>query len=241
MRVSREFRPVSTPALEPRVVRSQLGVQEAALQPVKLTPVEIAQSNASENAFGLGVSDKLRAGLSVAEQLTTNYNDGSTQTESLLEVPNLANNTITSYKTINLRNNGGIETIVDTESFSGGILPFSGNDNTHTLTITLPDGSTETETYHEIVTGNKTVVTGTLDKAAGIETWKSIKIKHGSTTTANKTIVEPNFLTKFVDSTTTRHGELDSTTTTKTQIPANDQILHSSSATNVIRVQPPSS
>jgi hypothetical protein len=57
-------------------------------------------------------------------------------------LPNPANNTVTTYKTINLRNNGGTETVVATESFSGGTKPFSGVDDTHTVTITLPDGST---------------------------------------------------------------------------------------------------
>ena len=71
-------------------------------------------------SFGLSVSDTIQAGLPVAEQLTTKYSDGSTQTESLLKVPNPANNTVTTYETINLRNNGGTETVVDTESFSGG-------------------------------------------------------------------------------------------------------------------------
>ena len=64
-------------------------------------------------------------------------------------------------------------------------MPFSGNDNTHTLKITLPNGSTETQTYHEVITGRKTVVNGTTQEAnGGVETWTSVKIKIGPTTTA---------------------------------------------------------
>jgi len=66
-----------------------------------------------------------------------------------------------------LRNNGGTEKVVDTASFSGGIVPYSGNDNTHNLTITLPDGSTETHTYHVVTTSHGTVVNGTRYEANG--------------------------------------------------------------------------
>ena len=45
--------------------------------------------------------------------------------------------------------------MVDTESFSGSTTPFSGEDNTHTITITLPDGSTESETTHDVITGEE--------------------------------------------------------------------------------------
>jgi hypothetical protein len=239
MGVSRHFRPSLLPALEVRVVPSQMGLHSAKSEPVKLTPAQIAESNASEASFGLSVGETLQAGLPVAEQLTTSYSDGSTQTESLLEVPDLTNNTVTSYKTINLRNGGGTETVVDTESFSGGTTPLSGTNNTHTITITLPNGSTESETYHEVITGNKTVISGTLDEATGVETWKSTKLKHGITTTTSKTIIEPDATVKFLNSTTTRHGDFDSTTTTKTRIPAQDEVENTSAATNVIRVQPP--
>ncbi len=232
--------------LEGRVVPSAMAAHTAALaaelRPVKLPAAEIAQSNASDAAFGLNTSNTIHAGLPVAEQLTIKYNDGSTQTESLLRIPNTANNTVTSSETINLRNNGGTETVVDTETFSGGTTPFSGNNRTHTITTTLPNGSTETETEHVLITGDKTVINATINEAnGGVETWTTTKIKNGRTTTAHKTIIEPDGTVEHQTIITTNRGDLDSTTTTKTVVPSKDEILFSSSATNVARVQPPSS
>ena len=251
MRTSRQFRPTSMLELEGRVVLSAMvshaaaiaaGLQPGEFRPAKLPAAEIAQSNASDVPFGFGTSETLQSGLPVAEQLTNKYTDGSVQTESLLKVPNVANNTVTTYKTINLRNNGGTEKVVDTESFSGGAVPFSGNDNTHTITTTLPNGSIQSQTYHEVITGNKTVLNGTINEATGgVETWTSVKIKNGPTTTAHKTITEPDGTVEHQTIVTTKRGNLDSTTTTKTVVPSKDEILFSSSATNVIRVQPPSS
>jgi hypothetical protein len=215
----------------------KLGVD---VQRVGLSPGEIAQSNASDVPFGISTSDTIHMGKPVAEQLTTTYAVGTPQTESRLEVPNPANNSVTTYKTINLHNNGGTEKVVDTETFSGGTTPFSGTDNTHTVTTTLPDGSIQTETEHEVIDGPKTVIDATIHEAdGGIETWTSVNIRHGATTTANKTITEPNGTIEHQKTVTTHEGDLDSTAKTTTVSPG--QILVSPTATNVIRVQPPSS
>ena len=85
-----------------------------------LSPAEIAQSNASEIPFGFDTSETLQSNLPVAEQSTTTFNDQMTQTESLIEMPDTANNTITTDKTINLRNIGGTASVVQTEIFSAG-------------------------------------------------------------------------------------------------------------------------
>jgi hypothetical protein len=267
MRASRRFLPSSIPALEDRAVPSQMAPHVGALaaefqpaglssagiaqlqsffsaklhlRPVHLSSAQIAQSNASEQAFPLSVSATIHDGLPVAEEVTTTYSGGSTQTESLLKVPNPTTNTVTTYESINLRNNGGTEKIVDTESFSGGTTPFSGDDNTHTLTITLPNGSTESESYREIITGPKTVVTGTIDEAAGgVETWMSVKLKRGPKTTTDKVITEPDGSIEYQQTISTRRGSLDSTAVGATH--SADSIEFSSSATDTIRVQPPSS
>ena len=244
MRSSRRFVPTATAALEGRLVLSVVtpSVGHAAeIRSVRLSSAEIAQSNASDVSFGFGISESLRSGFSTAEQLTTSYSDGSTQTETLVKVPNLTNNTVTSYETINLRNNGGTEKVVDTESDSGGVVPLSGNDNTHNRTITVPNGSTETQTYHEVITGHKTVVNGTTHEAnGGVQTWTAVKIKSGPTTTTNKTITEPDGSVEHQKIITTDRGKFDSTTITITTRP-DGSIQRSSSATNVIRIQPPSS
>jgi hypothetical protein len=132
--------------------------------------------------------------------LTITYGDGSTQTESIVEVPNIAKNTITTYEMINLRNNGGTEKEVSTESFSAGTplangrtMPFSGGHRSYTITIALPGGSTETESETEIITGPKAVVNGKITKPnGGVEKWNAVKITAGPTTVSNKTITEPN-------------------------------------------------
>jgi hypothetical protein len=256
MKRSRSFRPSAPLGLEDRVVPSTVSAphisasalaQVAALaarggvkvQRVGSSAAEIAQSNASGVPFGIDTSDSLRAGYSVAEQRTTTYSLSIPQTATWLEVPNLANNSVTTYKTINLRNNGGTETVVDTETFSGGAIPLSGTHNTHTITTTLPNGGVQTEIDNEVITGHKTVINATLHEAnGGIEIWTSVNVRHGPTTVANRTITEPGGTIEHVKTVTTHRGELDSTAHTRTVLPGEIQV--GASATNVIRVQPPS-
>jgi hypothetical protein len=230
-------------ALEGRVVLSVVAPAGHAGRdrPAHLSRVEIAQSNARDMAFGLGTHATLETGVPVAKQETTTYKNGSTQTESIVTIPDTANNTTTTYETINLRNNGGVKRVVDTESFAGGAGPFSGNNRTHILTITLPNGSTEIQTYHVVTTGDKTVITGMTDEANGaIATWTSVKIKNGRTTVTRKKTTEPDGLVEHQTTVTTRRGHLDSTSKTTTIMP-DGSIHRSSSATNVIRLAPPSS
>ena len=238
----------SVPALLDAGAGSPRGAQPDGPAPrgIQAGPSPIGRARAEQrrarSLFALSASATLQAGEPVAEQITTRYNDGSTQTESLLKVPDLANNTVTSYETINLRNNGGTETVVATTSFSGGTTPLSGTNNTHTLTITLPNGSTESETYQVVIAGNRTVVTGTLDEAnGGVETWTADKVKHGPTTINNRTVTEPDGTVENQNIVTTKHGQLDATSTSRTRIPSKWAILYGSSATSVIRIQPPSS
>ena len=210
------------------------------VQAVGLSASQLAQSNASETQFGASPSQTIHAGLPVAEQLTTTYAIGSPQTETLLKVPNAANNSVTTYKTINLRNDGGVEKVVDVETFSGGSVPFSGTDNTHSITTTLPDGTIQTTTENVVIQGHKTVVNATVHEADGnTETWTSVSIRHGQTTTANKTIRKPDGTVEHQKIVTSHVGALDFTArTTTTQ---RDSVLFSPTAINVLRVQPPSS
>ncbi len=94
----------------------------------------------------------------VAEVLTTTYAVGTPQTETVLKVPNLAQNSVTSYETFNLHNDGGIEHEVDVETYSGGTTPLSGPDTRQVITTTLADGAkqTETEFVTETTVGDKT-------------------------------------------------------------------------------------
>jgi hypothetical protein len=240
------------PELEGRVVPSQVGAGGAAhaaeVRPVTLTRSEIAQSNASAAHYGMDTTEALQSGFSVAEDVTTRYNDGSTRTESVLEVPNIADSTITTDKTVNLRNNGGTETIVQTETFSSAIprpgttpLPFSGNTRTYTITTTLPDGATETETETEVFKGAKSFINGTIDEAGGgVETSTEVNTHEGPKTISNRTIHLPDGSVEHSTVITTKRGDLDETTMTTTTLP-DGKIQRTSSATNVILVLPPSS
>ncbi len=254
MRPSRSFRPSLPVALEDRVVPSSLtGNVTTALaqlvsqvrkhgisvQRVGLSAVQLAQSNASDNSFAAPKQETLQSGIPVAERKTIIYATGTPQTESILEVPNLSNNTLTTYKTINLRNGGGTETVVDTESFSGGTIPLAGTNNTHTITTTDPDGFVQTETENEVITGNKTVANATIHEASGTQTWTSVSIKRGPITTENKTITEPNGRIEHQKTVTTHRGLFDATAMERTVSPG--EILLSPTATDVMRVQPPSS
>jgi hypothetical protein len=249
MRPARQFAPSSLGALEGRLVLSVVaGGPAAVLRPVRLTRAEIAQSNASETPFGFDTSTTLASNLPVAEQKTITYNDGSTQTESILEIPNTANNTITTYETINQRHNGGTESVVDIDTISAGrptaygaTIPFSGNQRTHAITITLRNGSTETETENVVIAGHKTFVNITIHEPnGGVETQSNVRYKKGPTTVVHRTITEPDGSVEHQKSTTTNWGELDSTSVTTTILP-DGKVERSSSATDVTRVQPPSS
>jgi hypothetical protein len=252
MRKSRVFRPSAMPELEVRVVPSQVvpgGAAHAAeVRPVALTRAEIAQSNASAVALGFSPTEALQSGFTVAEQVTTRYNDGSTQVAAVVETPNIANNTITTAKTVDLRNNGGTETVVQTETFSTGIpgvgnkpIPFTGNDRTYTITTTLPDGATQTETETEVFKGTKSFINETIDEAGGgVETWTAVNTHQGPNTTSYRTYHLPDGSVEHKKVITTLRGDLDETMMTTTTLP-DGKIQRSSSAVNVIVIQPPSS
>lgn len=240
-RASRRFVPGTMFGLESRMVLSAMASTGAAA-PVRLTDAQVAQSNASERSFGHDTTETLRSGTDVAEQKTIRYNDGSAETESLLLVPDLAANSVTTYETVNLRDNGGTQHVVQTETYSGGSQPLSGNNNTFQISITKPNGSIETETYREVINARKTVLTGSIQEpGGGIETFTTDRLENGPRTIANKLITEPNGTQEQQQSITIRRGDLDSTSTTSTTNMTTKSTTTTSSATDVTRVQPTSS
>jgi hypothetical protein len=248
-RTSRQFVPTSLTGLEGRIVLSATAQAAAAVQIVHLSRAEIAESNASEIPFGFDNTETLQSNLPVAEQKTITYNDGSTETESILKTPDTSADTITATETINLRDNGGTEKVVDVETFSPGrtfangtTIPFTGTNRTYAITATLPNGSIQTETENEVISGKTTHVNITINKpnGGGVETISTVEHRHGPITVALRTIVEPDGSVEHQKTITTDHGELDSTSTTKT-ILRDGQVERSSSATDIIRVQPPAS
>ena len=217
MRATRRFLPSSIAGLEGRVVLSQAGPARRFPSPPScgrsvFHPPRSAQSNASEQSFPMSVSDTIHSGQPVAEQVTIKYNDGSSETQSVLESPTRQTTPSRSTGRSICATTVVPKKMVDTESFSGGTTPFSGTKNTQVITITLPNASSESETYQDVVTGKKTIENGTLDEAGGgVETWTSVAVKHGSVTTTNKTITEPDGTVEQQKTVTTHYGELDST------------------------------
>jgi hypothetical protein len=220
----------------------------AEVRPVSLTPAELAQSNASAVQYAITPTDALEAGDTVDEDVTTTYNDGSTQTETVQEVPNIADSTITTDKTIDLRNNGGTETVVSTETFSPGIpragatpIPFTGNTRTYTITTTMPNGTIQTQNETEVFKGSKSYINETIDEASGgVETWTGVNSHYGPKTVSQRTYQLPNGSIEHRTVTTINRGDLDHTSMTTTRLP-DGKIERTSSATNVTLVLPTSS
>jgi hypothetical protein len=252
MRKSRLFRPSAMAELEVRVVPSQFvpggAARAAEVRPVTLTRAEIAQSNASAVALGFSPTVALQSGFPVSEQVTTRYNDGSTQVASVVETPDIADGTITTAKTVDLRNDGGTETVLQTETFSTGIpgvgnqpIPFTGNERTYTITTTLPDGATQTETETEVFKGAKSFSNSTIDEpGVGVETWTGVNTHQGPTTVSNRTYHLPDGSVEHRKVITTLRGDLDETTMTTSTLP-DGKTQRSSSAVDVILILPPSS
>ena len=97
------------------------------------------------------MAQTLAAGNPVFEEITTRYSNGSTQTEARQITPDKASNTVTTSKTINLRNTVGQEQVVNVATTTGQVT-------NHNITISLPDGATETETKTELNQGEKDTV-----------------------------------------------------------------------------------
>jgi hypothetical protein len=252
MRKSRLFRPSAMPELEGRVVPSQVVPGGAAhageVRPVTLTRAEIAQSNASAVALGFSPTEALQSGFPVTEQVTTRYNDGSTQVASVVETPDVADNTITTDKTVDLRNNGGTETVVQTESFSTGIpgvgnkpIPFTGSARTYTITTTLPDGATQTETETEVFKGARSFINGTIDEAGGgVKTWTAVNTHEGPKTISTRIYHLPDGSVEHMKVSSVKRGDLDETTMTTVTLP-DGKIQRTATAVDVILIPPPSS
>ncbi len=75
------------------------------------------------------------------------------------------------------------------------------------------------------------------EPGGGVVTEWTVKHQKGPTTVANRTITEPDGGVEHQKTTTTKRGELDSTASTTTILP-NGAVARTSSATDIIRVQP---
>jgi hypothetical protein len=174
-------------ALEGRIVLSQVVPRPVSLTTVETPPTAALVPSAPAPApasgpFAGNISQTLKAGTPVYEQRTTTWNNApdTSQIEDELIVPGTGPNSgdMTTYEWISLKNNGGIEKVVDVRTVTDGsptnpnatittdnvttTLPggtvkkevetgvdANGSD-THTNTTTLPDGTVQTNQYTDV-------------------------------------------------------------------------------------------
>jgi len=247
MRPSRQFRPPGLAPLEDRVVLSQIAAPHVHHAPhVKApqkvdysvpTPDNVVKGNVGD-FHGLNVAQTVQAGKPVYEQLTTRFDDGSTQHETRRIVPDKAANTVTTTRTINLRNNQGFEKIVDVATTAG--TGANGTTINHAITITLPAGGTETETEAELVQSGKTLLKGTIVLPGGsTKTFTGTVSTSGVKTTNDQTFTDPEGFTTRTVNVVTSHGELSQSTSGTTTY-GDGTSTTSDSNTFVLRLLPPS-
>jgi hypothetical protein len=123
----------------------------------------------------------LNAGTPVSETSTTTFNDGITQSDALVIVPNTKAGTVTTTKDIDLAD-GESEKVVDVAS-------IAGNTTTHAVTTTLPDGSIQTKEETDVTSGTRTMIKGTVSVPGDdTQTITGETVVSGSTSVTNETI-----------------------------------------------------
>lgn len=247
MRPSRQFRPHGLAPLEDRVVLSHIAPVAHHAPHVKApqkvdystpTPDHMVKGNVG-NFHGLTIAQTVQAGNPVYEELTTRFADGSTQNESRLIVPDKAAHSVTTTRSMNLRNNQGFEKIVDVATTTA--TASNGTTINHAITTTLPGGGTETETETELVqSSSKTILKGTISLPGGsTKTFTGTVTTSGGKTTTDQTFTDPEgFLTK-TENVVTSHGELSSSTSNTTTY-GDGTSTTSDSNTYTLRLLPPS-
>jgi hypothetical protein len=147
--------------MEARVVLSH--VAPAAPKVAPAVPLVTGAPTPGQNDLYFGtfcIRDTTLLGHPVYEQRVTDFADGSRQVDDRLILPNNANHTTITADWFNLRNNGGVEKIVD-------VATTAGNTTAHVISTTLPDGSIRTEVDLDVTSGNTTVIKGTIVLPSG--------------------------------------------------------------------------
>ena len=186
-------------SLEARVVLSHgdvLGGAHAAMgaqgSPAEVTaaPVVVAtaQQPGSSGPLSADVDNTLRSGTPVYESVTTQFHElhtVSTQYEDRLVVPTSPTSQMT-YEWIQLPNSGGLEKVVENTN-------WQANPNQESMTITFPDGETETKAIATLWHGKTATINETIDDpGGGVETMVGIEVKKPGQTTYNETLTEPS-------------------------------------------------
>jgi hypothetical protein len=238
MKPPRQFRPLAPVALEDRIAPSQIAaIGSHAAGGHRVPPAQVQAATAGTKAtFPRNIADTIAAGLPVYEQLTTRYNDRSVQTETRLIEPNSTNSSTLTTSTINLRHNGGAETVTD---FS--YIAVTGN-TVRVLTTDLPDGTQQTENQTLQPEGKTTLIRGEirLPGNGGVSSISGSTVDRGPITITDKTITDPAGKVSKEHIVTVNHGELRQTVTdTLTRPDHTRQVTRST--TTIVRLQPPAS
>ncbi len=228
MKSSRRPRSLSLDPLESRVVLSQFG----AVYP-GLAAAEVG-AQAASSSFPMSEKLSLKLGIAVEDAITTKFADGSTQTETRLITPDLANNTTTTTETINLRDNGGTQQVTDVASSKGNVT-------TQAVTTTGPGSSTTVEAVTDIRIGDKTLFWATVNPQSGGQVRISGTVAAvGPTSTTDETTTQPDGTTSKSHIVDVLHGSVLQSTRAKTTTPFGPTTT-TTSVTTFDRLQPPAS
>ncbi len=263
MRRSRSFQPAAV-ALESRVVLSQMSLTAAMVRATSPSvPGAPAPGNGADR-FPMSISRTLQAGLPVYEQSSIRYsNDPTVQTIDELIVPDTARGITTTTEWINLKDNGGIEKVVDVKTVAGTTttdhvtttLPNGTvkkevevavntiGSTTHTNTTTLPDGTIQISTYtDEFLTNHKTqIINGSQPSpSGGIETYTGTNIRVGNKSFTHHTYILPDGLIEKTHSVVVSRGDSGQFETFRTQIPSFKPSSYAT-RTTISRFTPPAS
>lgn len=232
MKPPRQFRPLAPVALEDRIAPSHVAAHAAGAGARPLPPAHVGAASAA--TFPKDIAATTAAGLPVSEQLTTRYNDGSVRTETRLIVPDPANGSTLTTSTVNLRHNGGTETVTEFTYTAP-----SGN-TVRVITTDLPDGSQQTENQTLQADGRRTLMVGQLRPpgGAGVSALSGSTVTRGPVTIADKATTDPAGKATKEHTVTVHHGELRQTVTDTVTRPDHTRQV-TRSTTTVVRLQPP--
>jgi hypothetical protein len=229
-------------SLEYRVVPSHggsLGTAVAGHQSsaeVSASPVIVAGAPQprSSGPFSADVDSTLNSGNPIYESVTTQFHQlhsSSTQYEDRLVVPTGPTSQIT-YEWIQLPNGGGLEKVVENKT-------WQANPNQENVTITFPDGETETKSIATLWEGKRATITETIDDAGGgVETLVGTEVKKPRETNYNETLTEPSGETLQRKLIIHEHGQWNQTEMETTNQP-NGGVLGFDTSATTVRMAPP--
>jgi hypothetical protein len=196
--------------------------------------VATAPQPGSSGPFSADVDSTLHSGNPVYESVTTQFDQLrglSTQYEDRLVVPTGPTSQMT-YEWIQLPNGGGLEKVVENTN-------WQANPNQENVTITFPDGETETKSIATLWRGNRATITETIDDAGGgVETLVGTEVKKPRKTSYNETLTEPSGEALQRKIIINKHGQWNQTEMEATDQP-NGGVLGFDTSATTVRMAPP--